>query len=171
MSPREAGLVLIWQPVVMALFSPLAGRLSDRVEPAFIASLGMTLTAVGLFLLSFLSSHSATAYVIACLIVLGFGFALFSSPNMNAIMSSVEKKFYGIASGTVATMRLIGQMISMATATLVFSIFIGKSPITPSNYGAFLHSMVWVFWIFSGLCLVGVFFSWSRGPLRDNRSA
>jgi EmrB/QacA subfamily drug resistance transporter len=167
MSPKGAGLVLIWQPLVMALFSPLAGRLSDRVEPSVIASLGMMLTAVGLFLLTFLSGQSATAYVIACLVVLGFGFALFSSPNMNAIMSSVEKKFYGVASGTVATMRLIGQMLSMATATLVFSIFIGKVPITPSNYGAFLHSMIWVFWIFSALCVTGIFFSWSRGALRQ----
>jgi MFS family permease len=46
-------------------------------------------------------------------LLLGLGFALFSSPNTNAVMSSVNKKFYGVSSGTIATMRLIGQMLSM----------------------------------------------------------
>ena len=114
-APREAGLVLIAQPVMMALLSPLAGRLSDRVQPRIVSSAGMALTAVGLFLLSFVEQDTAIPYLLLCLAVNGIGFGLFSSPNMNAIMSSVDKRYYGIASGAVASMRILGQMTSMAS--------------------------------------------------------
>ena len=106
LTPQQAGLVLIFQPVVQFLFSPAAGRLSDRVEPRILASAGMMLTATGLFLLVFLSPATPLWAIVADLILLGFGYALFSSPNMNAIMGSVERKSYGVASGMLATMRL-----------------------------------------------------------------
>jgi EmrB/QacA subfamily drug resistance transporter len=166
MSPEKAGFVLICQPLMQALFSPFAGKLSDRIEPAIIASLGMALTAAGLISLIFLGESTPTAYIVAGLVVLGIGFALFSSPNMNAIMSSVENRYYGVASGTVATMRLIGQMLSMAIATLIFSFMIGKVQISPANYGAFLSSVNLAFTIFSVMCVVGIYFSFTRGSLR-----
>jgi len=96
------------------------------------------------------------------LLVLGFGLGLFSSPNTNAIMGSVEKKFYGIASATVGTMRLIGQMLSMGIAMLVFSIFIGNVIIEPSNYPALLSSVNTIFMICAGLSFVGIFASYIR---------
>ncbi|UCF95249.1 MAG: MFS transporter, partial [Desulfobacterales bacterium] len=167
--PRNAGLVLIFQPVMMAVFSPLAGRLSDRIEPRVIASLGMALNAIGLMMLILLNNHTAVSFIVACLMLLGFGFALFSSPNMNAIMSSVDKKFYGIASGSVGTMRLLGQMLSMGIATLIFALFIGRAQITPQAYPVLIKSVKAAFSIFAGLCLAGIFFSLSRGQLRSGR--
>jgi predicted MFS family arabinose efflux permease len=111
LSPENAGIILVAQPVVQTLFSPLAGRLSDRVEPRIVATTGMSLTALGLVFFIFLDEHSASELMVAWLILLGFGFALFSSPNTNAIMGSVERRFYGLASGSVGTMRLLGMMI------------------------------------------------------------
>lgn len=165
-TPRAAGLVLIAQPVVMAAFSPLAGRLSDRVEPRLVASLGMGVSAAGLFLFVWLNSRSGLGFVVPALMLVGFGFALFSSPNTNAVMGSVEKKYYGVASATLATMRMVGQMLSMAIATLVFSLFIGKVRITPASYPLFLSSMRVSFIIFFFLCCCGVFFSLARGRMR-----
>jgi MFS family permease len=121
-APRGAGLLLLSQPVVMASFSPLAGRLSDRVEPRIIASAGMAFTALGLLLMTFLDEKTSPGFIIFSLVLLGFGFALFSSPNINAAMSSVEPRFYGVASGTLGTMRLIGQMLSMGVAMLIFAV-------------------------------------------------
>lgn len=165
-SPQSAGLVLVAQPIVQAAFSPLAGRLSDRIEPAVLASLGMTLTACGLAFLATLSQATPLGLIIGVLVVLGLGFALFSSPNMNAIMGSIDQRHYGIASGVVATMRLLGQMTSMAIATLVFAVVIGPSEIVPALYPRFLASARICFSISAGLCFVGIFFSIYRGRLR-----
>ena len=166
LSPRDAGAILIAQPVVMAIFSPLAGRLSDKIEPRVIASLGMALTTMGLILLALVNNNTSLLFIIVSLMILGFGFSLFSSPNMNAIMSSVDKKFYGIASGSVGTMRLLGQMLSMGIATLIFALFIGRAQITPPYYPVLIKSIKIAFVVFSGLCAGGVFFSFYRGKLR-----
>jgi MFS family permease len=102
------------------------------------------------------------------LILVGFGFALFSSPNTNAVMSSVEKKFYGIASATLGTMRLVGQMLSMGIAMIIFAVLIGKVEITPEYYVPFLKSVNIAFIVFGVLCLVGVFASLARGKVIRN---
>ncbi len=168
MPPQYAGSILIAQPIVMAFFSPLAGRLSDRIEPRLIASAGMMMTAMGLFSFVFISTGTSIVVIILTLAFLGLGFSLFSSPNMNAIMSAVEKRYFGIASGTVATMRLLGQMASMAITMVVFVIFIGREPISPSNYDQFLKSVRVAFLIFSSLCTIGILFSMFRGEVRSD---
>jgi len=165
MSPQTAGSVLMAQPVMMALLSPLAGRLSDRIEPRFIASSGMLITVVGVSLFILLQPQTPTFLIIANLMLLGTGFALFSSPNMSAIMGAVEKRHYGLASGAVATMRLLGQMFSMATATVVLTLMLGSEAITQTNYPQFLQSIHIVFTISGLLCLCGVYFSWFRGSV------
>ncbi|MFQ6050494.1 MAG: MFS transporter [Candidatus Hydrothermarchaeota archaeon] len=166
LNPQEAGFILVSQPAVMAVFSPLAGRLSDRIEPRIVASSGMALTTIGLFLFTFLSEKTALEFVVGSLILLGFGLALFSSPNTNAVMSSVEKRFYGVASGTLATMRLVGQMLSMGIAMLIFAIFLGRVQITPANFHLFLISAKVAFIVFSILCFGGIFASLGRGKVR-----
>ena len=164
--PQYAGSILIAQPIVMAFFSPLAGRLSDRIEPRLIASTGMLITVIGLIFFVFIGPNTSKLMIVLILAFLGFGFALFSSPNMNAIMGSVEKRHLGIASGTVATMRLLGQMVSMAIAMVVFAVFIGREQITPANYSEFLKSVQVSFLIFSLMCMLGILFSLMRGELR-----
>jgi EmrB/QacA subfamily drug resistance transporter len=165
-SPRAAGLVLIAQPLVMALFSPLAGRLSDRLEPRVVASLGMGLCAAGLFAFVWLGHGNGPGTIVPILVLVGLGFALFSSPNTNAVMGSVDKKNYGVAASTLGTMRIVGQMLSMGIATLVFSVFIGKMRITPALFDRFLAGMRVSFIVFFLLCIGGVFFSLARGRVR-----
>ncbi|MBM3190949.1 MAG: MFS transporter, partial [Chloroflexi bacterium] len=171
MSPRLAGTVLVAQPVLMAIFSPLAGRLSDRIEPRLVASAGMSTMVVGLTLLALLQPETELAYVLVCLVLLGLGFAFFSSPNVSAIMGSVARQYYGVASGMVGTMRLFGQMLSMGIAMLLFSIYIGQVQITPANYDRFMLSARTNFAISALLCVLGVLASASRGRLRDAETA
>ena len=140
-TPQYAGLILVSQPAVQAIVSPIAGRLSDRFEPRLFASAGMALTVVGLCLFIFLNEETALAFIIGALMLLGFGVALFSSPNINAIMSSVEDRFYGVASATQATTRQVGMTFSMGIAMLLFAVYIGRVQITPEYHELFLSSM------------------------------
>jgi EmrB/QacA subfamily drug resistance transporter len=166
LSPQMAGTVLMAQPVVMAILSPVAGRLSDRIEPRLLATTGMAITVVGVLLFSRLHSTTPLSLIIANLFFLGTGFALFSSPNMSAMMGAVEKRHYGLASGLVATMRLLGQMFSMAVATVVLALLVGREAIVPANYGRFLLSIQTVFMISASFCLIGTYFSWYRGRVQ-----
>jgi EmrB/QacA subfamily drug resistance transporter len=165
-TPQTAGLILVAQPIVQAVFSQSAGRLSDRIEPGIVASAGMGMISVGLFLFIFLNADTPLSYIIGSLVLLGLGFAFFSSPNTNAIMSSVEKRFYSVASGTLGTMRLLGQMLSMGIAVLLFAIYIGRVQITPESSAQFLMSMQIAFLIFTILCIIGIFASSVRGHVR-----
>ncbi len=165
-SPQYTGLVLVAMPAVQASLSPLAGRLSDRIQPRIIASIGMGLTTVGLALFTSLNENTPLAFIITSLIILGAGFALFASPNTNAIMSSVEEKCYGVASATLATMRQIGMTFSMAITMLLFALLIGQVAITPAYYQPFLSSIKTAFIIFTALCAAGIFASLARGNTR-----
>lgn len=166
LTPEKAGLVLLCQPLTQAAFSSFTGKLSDRVEPQIVASIGMGVTVLGLFSLIFLTPETSLAFVIVSLVVLGFGFALFSSPNTNAVMSSVDKRSYAVASATVGTMRQIGMMFSMGMVMILFSVLMGRVQITPSYYPAFLKCLKTAFAISALLCSAGVFASLARGKLR-----
>jgi EmrB/QacA subfamily drug resistance transporter len=163
---RTAGLIMISQPVAMALLSPLAGKLSDKRDPGMIASVGMGLTAIGLILLCFIGPATPVYKIILLLILMGVGFGLFSSPNSNAIMSSVEKRYLGIASGVVGTMRMIGQMMSMGIAMMLIAVYIGKQTINKETFLGLMASMKTGFIIFSILSVTGIFASLAR----NNRS-
>jgi EmrB/QacA subfamily drug resistance transporter len=158
-TPEIAGLILSVQPILMTVFSPPAGKLSDRIEARFVASAGMAFTGCGLLLLAFINQSTSVYYIIFGLIIIGIGFAFFSSPNTNAIMNSVESKFYGVASATLSTMRVLGQMSGMGIAILALAIFMGNVKIFPQNYGTFLLSSQISFVIFAILSFLGIFSS------------
>ena len=166
LSPHTAGMIMISQPIVQTCFSPFAGRMSDRIEPRIVASIGMALTAVGLSLFIFLDEETTILFVVVSLILVGFGLALFSSPNTNAVMSSIGKKHYGVASGTLGTMRITGNMFSMGIVMLIFSLWIGRVQITASHSPLFIKSLKSIFIIFTVLCLTGIFASLHRGRVR-----
>ncbi|NLN29751.1 MAG: MFS transporter [Bacteroidales bacterium] len=159
---RTAGLVLISQPLMMALLSTFAGKLSDRYNPGIIASYGMALTSLGLIMLCFITQDSPLVLIIILLAVMGIGFGLFASPNSNAIMSSVEKRHLGVASAVLGTMRMIGQMTSMGIAMMLLALYMGQQAIVPESYPGLMTGMRTGFIIFSILCITGIFASLAR---------
>lgn len=163
LSAQAAGGDLAAQPIVMAALSPFAGRLSDRVAPRVVASLGMGLIAVGLGLLALVGRDTPYAFLVACLVLLGAGFGLFSSPNTNAVMGSVERRSYGVASATLATMRLVGQMLSMGLAGLVLALFAQRGAAGADRSAGFLAATRGAFLLYALLCVGGVFASLARG--------
>jgi MFS family permease len=150
------------QPFIMMIFSPIAGRLSDKKHPGKIASTGMGITATGLFILSFIDKNTHILYIIIAILIIGFGLAFFSSPNTNAVMGSVEKKHYAIASSTLGTMRVIGQMLGLSIGMFTLSVFIGNSKIEPSNFIYFLKAVNVTFIISTLLSCIGIFASLQR---------
>lgn len=163
LTPLQAGSILITQPFIMMLVAGFSGRLSDIYDSRILSSLGMGIIVIGLVMLSFLDGATGKAYIITSLVILGAGFGLFSAPNTNAVMGSVAKKYLGVASATVGTMRLTGQMMSMGIATMILNIFIGKASIGPENNHLFLSSVKVIFLLFALLCFLGVFASLARG--------
>ena len=159
---RTAGLIMISQPIAMTLLSPIAGKLSDKRNPGVIASVGMGITASGLVLLCFIRETTPDYFIVLLLLLMGIGFGLFSSPNSNAIMSSVEKRHLGVASGVVGTMRMVGQMMSMGIAMMLISLFIGKQTINTETYPGLISAMRTGFVIFSILSVFGIFASLAR---------
>jgi MFS family permease len=151
----------------MAVISPVTGRLSDKIEPRIVASAGMGLCIIGLVLFALLTPATPLYLIIASLMILGLGFALFSSPNTNAIMSSVERCDYGVASGMVSTMRLVGQMLSQGIALLIFTLTIGHTEISRESTGQLMSSIRVAFVVFAALCVIGLFASLARGNLRN----
>ncbi len=166
LTPQGAGMILLAQPVMMAFLSPLAGRWSDRIQPRYLSSIGMALSAIGLLLFVFLTPQTSTTYIIINLIILGTGFGLFSSPNMNTIMSSVDKHQYAIASGVSSSMRVVGQIVSMTIVTFFMAWFLGKSSIMQVDDALFMKSVKWAFSSFAILAFIGIYFSMARGNLK-----
>lgn len=164
--PSQAGLILIAQPVVMAVLSPLAGLMSDKIEIQKVASIGMGITTLGLSFFIFITEATSIYYIIVALIILGLGFALFSSPNTNAIMSSVDKKYYGITSGILSVSRTIGQTFSMGLASMIIAIYMGNEPMG-HNIPQLLASVKVVFIIMTILCFVGIFASLARSSTQE----
>lgn len=166
LSPRDAGAVIVAQPAMMALFSPVVGKLSDKIQPRYFATIGMAMCTMGLGMLAFLGSATAIWIIVAILIWVGLGFALFSSPNVNTIMSSVERRQYGQASGLSASMRVFGQIISMSIVTLIFSLLFGSRSIEEVPNPVFLQAMRWGFIIFTLIGIPGIYFSFNRGNIK-----
>ena len=162
LSPQTTGLILLSQPLIMALFSPVTGKISDRANPVLIASSGSALVTLGLLSFSFVNGNSSILFIILSLITVGAGYALFSSPNTNALMSSVERKYIGMTSGTLATMRRLGQMTSIAIATLMFSMIIGKNKISAENISLFIKSIRFAFITFTILGIIATVLSLLR---------
>ena len=160
LNAQNAGLVLIVQPVIQSALSPFAGKLSDKIQPRYIASSGMALITIVLLVISFfISPDSSLVMLMIMLCLLGVGFALFSSPNTNAIMGSVDKKNYSMASATNGTVRLVGQAFSMGITTMIISLVIGNQAITPAVSAGLISVIHITFIIFAAICAFGVYTS------------
>jgi len=161
-SAQTAGFILITQPVIMAGTAPFSGRLADRYPPERIATIGMALCTAGLSFAAAIDDQTSLNMIFAVLVLLGFGFGLFSTPNMTAIMSSVKPRHYGVASSMVATMRSVGMLTSMTIITVILTLFMGNAPITKENNIAFINSMQTALTAFSIMSVAGILFSLGR---------
>ena len=156
---QTAGMILLVAPLCQVVLAPIAGRLSDKFVPQILAAIGMGLGTVSLFLFSSLDSATSMEFLIISMIIYGVGFGLFSPPNTNVIMGSVPPKDTSVASAAVATMRTVGQAMSMGILTLVFAFIMGDVPIIQQYYPLLIQSCQITCIICVVLCIASVFAS------------
>ncbi len=159
---QMAGIILVAMPIVQAVFTPYMGKLSDKVKPHKLASMGMGICAVGLVLFVLLGANTPIAYIFLPLIVSGFGYAVFSSPNTNAVLSLVPKEEYAIANSILSTMRTVGQSISMCIVTIIVGVILGSVSLEHSAPADLVKTMHIMFIICIIMCVAGVFLSLQR---------
>lgn len=160
---KSTGLILLGQPVLQMIFSPLAGKLCDRVGAPKIASFGMVITLIAVGSLIFIHSGTHFIFILSALVLLGVGYGLFSSPNSYAVMNSVDEKKYGLASGVMSTVRSVGMVSSMAITTILFTLYIGRHAIEPSTFSNLIQCTKISFIISTCFCIAGIYFSMARG--------
>ncbi|MDL2260917.1 MFS transporter [Methanimicrococcus sp. OttesenSCG-928-J09] len=159
-----AGMILLVQPLLQAIFSPFVGKLSDRVDSRYLSTFGMLLLSVGLICLSTLNADSSICLLIVFEVLLGIGFAFFASPNTSSIMSCVSKKDYSSASASLSVMRQSGMVLSMAITMCIISVFLGSTEmIQADTIPLFLDAMKMTFYIGTVFCLAGAVLSYFRG--------
>ena len=156
---QMAGLILIVTPIIMAIIAPNSGKLSDRIHPQKLAAIGMAIATIALLILTFLTKETPVYVVVVAMILQGIGMGLFSSPNMNAIMSSVPPKDAPTASASQATMRTIGQTMSLGMLTLIFAWVMGSLPLSTEYAGLIVQSSQVICGICTVACVVSIFAS------------
>lgn len=162
LEPNVAGLILVVQTFFMVVISPIAGRLSDKFDSGKLASIGMATITLGLLIFALITDETSIYVIIFGLAILGIGVGIFSAPNTHAIMGSVERKYFGVASATVSTMRLLGQTFGMGMILVIFAVYIGAVQFTPQNYPELLTSIQVAFFISVVLSVIAIFASLAR---------
>jgi DHA2 family multidrug resistance protein-like MFS transporter len=119
-SQVETGLLLTPWPVTVAIIAPIAGRLADRHPAGILGGIGLGVLSLGFILLALLPAQPSDASIIWRIVVCGFGFGFFQSPNNRAIVSNAPRERSGGAGAIQATARLLGQTIGAAVVALVF---------------------------------------------------
>jgi DHA2 family multidrug resistance protein-like MFS transporter len=114
-----SGLLFTPWPLAIAVVAPLAGRLSDRVSSAKLATAGLATFAIGLLLLANLGAHPLIIDIVWRAIVCGAGFGFFQAPNNRELLGSAPRNRSGSAGGILATVRLTGQSLGAAVVAIV----------------------------------------------------
>ena len=157
LSPRVAGVILLVQPLVMVLLSPSLGKLADRVDPGKLSNLGVGIICVCLLCIAGTVGRSFALYLIPVeLLFIGVGYGVFIIPNTLVIMGSVEPKEYGVASGLIGTMRVVGMVISITAVTIIFSLVMGGAAVNERTLPELLFSMRVGMIIFAFFAFLGV---------------
>ncbi len=112
--PQKTGLLMVVNPLVMAIFAPIAGAISDRIGSRFITLIGLILSTLGYVAVTSLNTSTTVWGYILRFLPLGVGMGIFTSPNNSAIMGSAPKHRLGVANGLLSLTRVIGQTAGIA---------------------------------------------------------
>lgn len=167
-SASNAGLIILVLPAVELIFSPVFGRISDRVPSRYVASAAMGVCAVGLISFSIIDASTPLIQIFGSMIVLGIGMSMFLSPNQNSIMTSVKKDKYATAGGIEKTMSRVGQSMSTSIVMIMFTMVMGHTSISkdPGQLILLMNGIKASFVVFAILCIIGMIFPLIREKVK-----
>lgn len=176
-TPTEMGWILIGGSAVIIVLAPVAGRLSDRFGSRILCSVGAAIMIIGQYLIGSLTLRSTVFQMILPQLLIGFGWALFNSPNQSAIMSTVPRDKVGAASGMTLTTGRIGGAMGIAISGAIMTYALGANGLTPEQIESpaswsaapeiFLKSFSFTVHLLNGFALLAIFFAAVRGPQRE----
>jgi MFS family permease len=164
LEPAQVGMILISQPLVMAAITLLSGSLSDRIGSRLPATLGMTITSLGLFLLSRADEVTPLPQIVATLALVGVGVGLFNAPNSSAVMGAVPSRQRGVAAAILSTARTLGNTLGIGVVGAIFLTVLGAAPL--GDPAAVLPAVSIGFVTTSILALLGAITSATRPSAR-----
>ncbi len=151
LSPWNASILLVPAYILSSVVAPTAGRLSDRLGARVVASFGLFLQAIGIFIYSTLDLNTPLEYVLLGAAINGAGQSMFFPANNSAVMASAPPGAYGVTSGLLRTLSNMGMVVSFAVALLIaslsiprqlaFAIFLGVSGIHGQLSSAFIQGI------------------------------
>jgi predicted MFS family arabinose efflux permease len=142
-----AALLLVLSPIVMAVLSRPAGRAADRIDPRAVAAAGAVVAGASLAILTVLSSGISIWAVVAALVLIGAGPALYAAPLVRIILAPVERDRYALASSAEESMRLVGITMAFGSAAALFTLLLGGIPAAAAPPEALLGAVRLVAWL------------------------
>ena len=131
-SPGQAGLIIAPSALCLGLAGPISGRLSDRYGWRRFSILGLVIFGASLLLLSRLTETAALWLVILALVMQGTGMGIFYSPTASAVLSTVERARYGVATAFLNLVRNTGSVAGVGLATTVVTASMASKGYEPS---------------------------------------
>ena len=169
LSSQMAGLFMACQPVVMAIMSPIAGRLSDKHSPFKLVTIGLVFCLISTAWLLFMDENFPLWMTAASLMVQGVGTAFFVAPNNNIIMDRVSRSDYAVTTSLISTFRTLGNSTAMVVISLMVYAVMGKGALAdanPSQLTEIVHGFLIVITIF---CILSLALSFVRRTKNSNK--
>lgn len=117
-SPLKVGLVMMAPPISTLIAGPIGGRLADRNNPRVIASIGILLTLVAVFLYAQLGVSTAVVWIVPPLILVGFGAGLYRPANQVAVYATVDRSDFGSLSAMITSLGTLGATVMIAISEM-----------------------------------------------------
>lgn len=170
----QVGLIIVPGAFTFIVMGPLSGRLSDRFGWRLLNIGGLTVSAIGLFIMSTLRVDSSVGVAMAGIILQSAGTGMFNAPNSSSILSAVDRSKYGVVSGFLSVVRNSANVTSIALVTAIVTATMASMSYPPSLsavsesggagvLGAFTSGLRAAYLVIGGLALVGIVLSFFKG--------
>lgn len=175
-SPQRAGLIMMAYPLILMVVAPVSGHLSDKIGSEILTFIGLVLSSIGLFSMSFLNEESSVITMVCFIGIMSAGMGLFQSPNNSLIMSTVPRDKLGVAGSINALVRNMGMVCGIALATtLLYGMMSSRLGYRVTDYiqgrsDAFLFGMNIVYITASVICIIGAVLTFFRLMRKNNKS-